>query len=554
MNRRSFVQHLGASLAAVTGMPAASNSTTIDSRSVNTDSRSIAGKKPQRGAALASRTMHEIQELLNTGAVTSEQLIREYLRRIEATNIKGVALRAVICTHPDALRDAQTMDKERRRGNLRGPLHGVPILIKDNIDTRDMPTTAGSLLMASHQPGSDAPLVKNLREAGAIILGKTNLSEWANFRSTRSSSGWSSIGGQARNPHVLDRSPSGSSSGSAIAVAASLCAAAIGTETDGSIVSPASNCGIVGFKPTVGLIDQQGIIPISATQDTAGPMARSVRDCAVLMNILQQPVHTDPYSATSSSAASSSAASPASRALPDHTAYLYPEALRGKRIGVDVSYKNHLPAVVELFEKNLKVLRACGAEIIECSLFSAVQKRTGSKEWDVLLYEFQRDLSAYLKSSGAPVHSLQELIDANIKNADRCMPAFGQEIFTEAVRATNSQEYTAALESTLAARGVIDDEFAAKKLDAVVCVTTGPAWCIDLINGDSPTSPSCSSPAAMSGFPHATVPMGFVRGLPVGLSVMSTANTDAQVLGYAYAFEQVSTARRDPTFATTVSL
>lgn len=554
MNRRSFVQHLGASLAAVTGMPAASNSTTIDSRSVNTDSRSIAGKKPQRGAALASRTMHEIQELLNTGAVTSEQLIREYLRRIEATNIKGVALRAVICTHPDALRDAQTMDKERRRGNLRGPLHGVPILIKDNIDTRDMPTTAGSLLMASHQPGSDAPLVKNLREAGAIILGKTNLSEWANFRSTRSSSGWSSIGGQARNPHVLDRSPSGSSSGSAIAVAASLCAAAIGTETDGSIVSPASNCGIVGFKPTVGLIDQQGIIPISATQDTAGPMARSVRDCAVLMNILQQPVHTDPYSATSSSAASSSAASPASRALPDHTAYLYPEALRGKRIGVDVSYKNHLPAVVELFEKNLKVLRACGAEIIECSLFSAVQKRTGSKEWDVLLYEFNRDLSAYLKSSGAPVHSLQELIDANIKNADRCMPAFGQEIFTEAVRATNSQEYTAALESTLAARGVIDDEFAAKKLDAVVCVTTGPAWCIDLINGDSPTSPSCSSPAAMSGFPHATVPMGFVRGLPVGLSVMSTANTDAQVLGYAYAFEQVSTARRDPTFATTVSL
>lgn len=554
MNRRSFVQHLGASLAAVTGMPAASNSTTIDSRSVNTDSRSIAGKKPQRGAALASRTMHEIQELLNTGAVTSEQLIREYLRRIEATNIKGVALRAVICTHPDALRDAQTMDKERRRGNLRGPLHGVPILIKDNIDTRDMPTTAGSLLMASHQPVSDAPLVKNLREAGAIILGKTNLSEWANFRSTRSSSGWSSIGGQARNPHVLDRSPSGSSSGSAIAVAASLCAAAIGTETDGSIVSPASNCGIVGFKPTVGLIDQLGIIPISATQDTAGPMARSVRDCAVLMNILQQPVHTDPYSATSSSAASSSAASPASRALPDHTAYLYPEALRGKRIGVDVSYKNHLPAVVELFEKNLKVLRACGAEIIECSLFSAVQKRTGSKEWDVLLYEFQRDLSAYLKSSGAPVHSLQELIDANIKNADRCMPAFGQEIFTEAVRATNSQEYTAALESTLAARGVIDDEFAAKKLDAVVCVTTGPAWCIDLINGDSPTSPSCSSPAAMSGFPHATVPMGFVRGLPVGLSVMSTANTDAQVLGYAYAFEQVSTARRDPTFATTVSL
>jgi amidase len=327
-------------------------------------------------------------------------------------------------------------------------------------------------------------------------------------------------------------------------VAASLCAAAIGTETDGSIVSPASSCGIVGFKPTVGLIDQQGIIPISATQDTAGPMARSVRDCAVLMNILQQPVHTDPYSA----------ASPVSRALPDHTAYLYAEALRGKRIGVDVSYKNHLPAVVELFEKNLKLLRACGAEIIECSLFSAVQKRTGSKEWDVLLYEFNRDLSAYLKSSGAPVHSLQELIDANIKNADRCMPAFGQEIFTEAVRATNSQEYTAALESTLAARGVIDDEFAAKKLDAVVCVTTGPAWCIDLINGDSPTSPSCSSPAAMSGFPHATVPMGFVRGLPVGLSVMSTANTDAQVLGYAYAFEQASTARRDPAFAATVSL
>jgi amidase len=554
MNRRSFVQHLGASLAAVAGMPVTSSSPTMNSRSSATDLNSSTGKKNQRGAALASRTMHEIQELLNTGAVTSEQLTREYLRRIEATNIKGVALRAVICMHPDALREAQTMDKERRRGNLRGPLHGVPILIKDNIDTRDMPTTAGSLLMASHQPGSDAPLVKNLREAGAIILGKTNLSEWANFRSTRSSSGWSSIGGQARNPHVLDRSPSGSSSGSAIAVAASLCAAAIGTETDGSIVSPASSCGIVGFKPTVGLIDQQGIIPISATQDTAGPMARSVRDCAVLMNILQQPVHTDPYSATSSPAASPSATSPVSRALPDHTAYLYAEALRGKRIGVDVSYKNHLPAVVELFEKNLKVLRACGAEIIECSLFSAVQKRTGSKEWDVLLYEFNRDLSAYLKSSGAPVHSLQELIDANIKNADRCMPAFGQEIFTEAVRATNSQEYTAALESTLAARGVIDDEFAAKKLDAVVCVTTGPAWCIDLINGDSPTSPSCSSPAAMSGFPHATVPMGFVRGLPVGLSVMSTANTDAQVLGYAYAFEQASTARRDPAFAATVSL
>lgn len=538
MNRRSFVQHLGASLAAVAGMPVASSSPTMNSRSSNTDLNSSTGKKNQRVAALASRTMHEIQELLNTGAVTGEQLTREYLRRIEATNIKGAALRAVICTHPDALREAQTMDKERRRGNLRGALHGVPILIKDNIDTFDMHTTAGSLLMASHSPKSDAPLVHNLREAGAIILGKTNLSEWANFRSTRSSSGWSSIGGQARNPHVLDRSPSGSSSGSAIAVAAGWCAAAIGTETDGSIVSPAASCGIVGFKPTVNVISQKGIIPISATQDTAGPMARSVRDCALLMNILQTPTQSDPYG----------------RALPDHTSFLFQDALRGKRIAVDLSYKNHLPALVHLFEQRLNVMREAGAVIVECSLFDTIRSRVGAKEWDVLLFEFQRDIATYLRESGAPKTSLKELVEANTSDAEHCMPLFGQEIFEEALKMSDAEAaYRAALETTLSVRGMFDDVFNASSLDAIVCITAGPAWCIDTVNGDMSSSPSCSSPPAMAGFPHITVPMGFIHDLPVGISFMSRAHTDAELLGMAYAFEQKTHALRAPRGLVSVS-
>lgn len=486
--------------------------------------------------------MHELLEELHRGTVTTERVTREYLRRIDAMNLKGPHLRAVICTHPDAMAEARRMDKERARGELRGPLHGVPLLVKDNIDTRDMPTTAGSVLLSAHRPAADAPLVARLREAGALILGKTNLSEWANFRSTRSSSGWSSIMGQTRNPHVLDRSPSGSSSGSGAAVAADLCAAAIGTETDGSIVSPASSCGIVGFKPTVGLITQKGIIPISATQDTAGPMARSVRDCALLMNVMQLPGTYEPLAPLAAT----------SRALPDHTSMLYAEALSGKRIGVDVSYKNHQPAVVALFERSMELMRRCGAELVDVSLFSAVRERAGSKEWEVLLYEFRRDLNAYLTSSTAPVRTLKELIDANTKNAARCMPLFDQEIFLEAERATDEAAYRSAVEATLGVRGVFDDAFAKDRLDAVSCVTTGPAWCIDPVNGDASVSPSCTSPAAMAGFPHVTVPMGFVRGLPVGLSIMSTANMDAQVLGYAYAFEQASKAIRRPAFATTV--
>lgn len=486
--------------------------------------------------------MHELLEELHRGTVTTERVTREYLRRIDAMNLKGPHLRAVICTHPDAMAEARRMDKERARGELRGPLHGVPLLVKDNIDTRDMPTTAGSVLLSAHRPAADAPLVARLREAGALILGKTNLSEWANFRSTRSSSGWSSIMGQTRNPHVLDRSPSGSSSGSGAAVAADLCAAAIGTETDGSIVSPASSCGIVGFKPTVGLITQKGIIPISATQDTAGPMARSVRDCALLMNVMQLPGTYEPLAPLAA----------ISRALPDHTSMLYAEALSGKRIGVDVSYKNHQPAVVALFERSMELMRRCGAELVDVTLFSAVRERAGSKEWEVLLYEFRRDLNAYLTSSTAPVRTLKELIDANTKNAARCMPLFDQEIFLEAERATDEAAYRSAVEATLGVRGVFDDAFAKDRLDAVSCVTTGPAWCIDPVNGDASVSPSCTSPAAMAGFPHVTVPMGFVRGLPVGLSIMSTANMDAQVLGYAYAFEQASKAIRRPAFATTV--
>lgn len=535
MNRRSFVHTASSSLLALLGAVA------TPAKERPSSSSSSSGTMNSRPDIL-NLAMHELLEELHRGTVTTERVTREYLRRIDAMNLKGPHLRAVICTHPDAMAEARRMDKERARGELRGPLHGVPLLVKDNIDTRDMPTTAGSVLLSAHRPAADAPLVARLREAGALILGKTNLSEWANFRSTRSSSGWSSIMGQTRNPHVLDRSPSGSSSGSGAAVAADLCAAAIGTETDGSIVSPASSCGIVGFKPTVGLITQKGIIPISATQDTAGPMARSVRDCALLMNVMQFPGTYEPLAPLTA----------ISRALPDHTSMLYAEALSGKRIGVDVSYKNHQPAVVALFERSMDLMRRCGAELVDVTLFSAVRERAGSKEWEVLLYEFRRDLNAYLTSSTAPVRTLKELIDANTKNAARCMPLFDQEIFLEAERATDEAAYRSAVEATLGVRGVVDDAFAKDRLDAVSCVTTGPAWCIDPVNGDASVSPSCTSPAAMAGFPHVTVPMGFVRGLPVGLSIMSTANMDAQVLGYAYAFEQASKAIRRPAFATTV--
>ncbi|MFM8473946.1 MAG: amidase [Candidatus Kapaibacterium sp.] len=535
MNRRSFVHTASSSLLALAG---AFTSTSKGSSFLAASSSVTMNSRP----VFPNLAMHELLEELHRGSITTERLTREYLRRIEAMNIKGPRLRAVICTHPDAMAEARRMDKERARGDVRGPLHGVPLLVKDNIDTRDIPTTAGSVLMASHRPAADASLVARLREAGALVLGKTNLSEWANFRSTRSSSGWSSILGQTRNPHVLDRSPSGSSSGSAVAVAAGLCAAAIGTETDGSIVSPASSCGVVGFKPTVGLVPQDGIIPISATQDTAGPMARTVRDCAMLMNIMQMPSQFDPLAPSTA----------VSLPLPGHTSMLYPEVLRGKRIGVDASYKNHLGEVVAVFEKSIDMLRLCGADVVEVTLFDTVRAHAGNKEWEVLLYEFRRDLNAYLASSHAPVGTLARLIEANTNDARRCMPLFGQEIFVEADRATDDGTYRAALETTLGVRGLFDDAFAKDRLDAVVCVTSGPAWCIDPVNGDSPTSPSCSSPAAMAGFPHVTVPMGFVRGLPVGLSFMALANMDAQVLGYAYAFEQASKAMRAPAFASTV--
>jgi len=490
----------------------------------------------------------ELQDGMGSGRWTARRITELYLERIEEIDRNGPMLRSVIETNPDALEIAEALDRERAGGSVRGPLHGIPILVKDNIATHDrMTTTAGSYALEGSIPPADSGVARALRAAGAIILGKANLSEWANFRSRRSSSGWSGRGGQCKNPYALDRNPCGSSSGSGAAGAASLCAAAIGTETNGSIVCPSSVNGVVGIKPTVGLVSRSRIIPISHTQDTAGPMARTVRDAALLLGCLTG-VDADDE------------ATPASRGNShnDYAQFLDPEGLRGARIGIAREFFGFHEKVDALMEGALEEISRRGAVLVD-PVEIATRRRMGGPSYELMLYEFKADLNAYLEALGpeAPVKSLAEIIDFNERNRGREMPYFEQEVFVSAEEKGPLSEaaYGEALADAmrLSRDEGIDATMNEHELDAIITPTEGPAWVTDLVNGDHYVGGS-SSPAAISGYPNITVPAGYVFGLPVGISFFGRAWSEPTLLRIAYAFEQATQLRVAPSFLATAEL
>lgn len=491
------------------------------------------------------RSIEHLQQAMTARKATSEQLVRAYLARIAKLDRTGPTLRSVIATNPDAIAQARALDAERRQGHIRGPLHGVPILLKDNIETADrMPTTAGSFALIDNYAVADAPMAARLRAAGAVILGKTNLSEWANIRSNRSSSGWSAVGGLVRNPYALDRTACGSSSGSGAAAAASLAAAAIGTETDGSITCPASINGLVGLKPTVGLVSRSRIVPISHSQDTAGPMTRSVRDAAILLQAI----------------AGSDPADPATREADahrtDYVAALEGASLAGKRIGVLRFAARFNPEVTALFDAALGQMKAAGATLVEIDAID--RTGLGEAEQTVLYTELKEDMAAYLAGTPAAVKSrtLADLIAFNKAEAAREMPWFGQETFekAEATKGTRDPGYVAAAAKAQRIAGAegIDRLLAADKLDVLVAPTVGPAWTADLVTGDHFSGGGAGSLAAVAGYPHLTVPMGLVKGLPAGLSFIGPAWSEARLLAIGYAYEQRAQARVAPTYGASI--
>lgn len=485
-------------------------------------------------------TVSQLQAKFRTGKYSAEQVTTLYLKRIAAIDKSGPSLRAVIELNPDALAIARQMDAERKAGKLRGPMHGIPVLIKDNIDSADkMQTTAGSIAMLGNIAVQDAFVVKKLREAGAVILGKTNLSEWANFRSTKSCSGWSSRGGQTKNPFILDHNPCGSSSGSGVAVSANLCTVAVGTETDGSITCPAAVNGIVGLKPTVGLISRTGIIPISHTQDTAGPMARTVTDVAVLLGSL---VGSDPLDAITNTSVG--------KTHGDYTRFLNKNALRGKRLGIEkkVQGDNHLMHRLQL--KVIDQLKGLGASVVEISYLDEINK-LGDAEFELMQYEFKAGLNKYLGTSKAPVKNLAAVIAFNKAQEDKAMPFFKQEILetSQEKKGLDSDEYKAARQkSHEGTKAIIDKALAENKLDAICGLTMGPACSIDNIYGDRWGSVFLTQPAAASGYPHITVPAGTVYDLPLGFSFFGAPFTEPELLGYAFALEQATLQRKKPLF------
>jgi len=482
-------------------------------------------------------TIAELHDRMQRGELTSEQLVSSYLERIEAIDRNGPQLNSIIEINPDALLTARSLDEEWRESGPRGPMHGIPVVLKANIGTADqMYTTAGSLALKNHRPATDAFLVSRLRDAGAVILGKANLSEWANFRSSRSSSGWSSIGGQTKNPYDTARDPCGSSSGSAVAVAANLTMVAIGTETDGSVMCPSGINGIVGIKPTLGLVSRSGIIPLAHSQDTAGPMARSVRDAAILLGAMTGTDAEDPITQNTQ------------ETIPDYTANLTADGLAGKRIGVIRSYygAGSNPDVEAIFESTIETLREHGAELVDSIEIDTTGM--GDAEGTVLRYEFKADLKQYLEQTGAPFDSLAEIIKFNEDNKETVMPFFGQErmLASQEKGPLTDDEYLAALEtSKRVSQSGIDDAMTEHDLDALIAPTNGPAWLTDHVNGDS-FHVGSSSFAAVSGYPNVTVPAGFISGLPVGVSFIGQAFSEKLLIEIAYAFEQASSVRRPP--------
>jgi amidase len=493
-------------------------------------------------------TVAELQAGMQSGKFTARGLAEKYLARIEAIDRGGPALRSVIETNPDALSIADALDKERKEKGPRGPLHGIPILIKDNIDTADgMMTTAGSLALVGAKPLKDSFVAEKLRAAGALILGKTNPSEWANIRCSHSTSGWSGRGGLTRNPYALNRNPCGSSSGSGAGVSANLCAAAIGTETDGSIVCPSSANGVVGIKPTVGLISRRGIIPISHTQDSAGPMARTVRDAAILLGAL---TGVDPQdSATLVSRG---------KTVTDFTRYLDANGLKGARIGVVRKYFGFSPRVDQIMEGALDALKQQGATVVDPADIETIGKM-GPNERIVLSYELKADLNAYLAGLGpaAPVHTLSEVIAFNDRHRDQELPYFGQDQFLAAEEKgpLTTKEYLDALENNhrMARAEGIDAVMDKFKLDALVGPTGGPAWVSDLVNGDAHGGGS-SQAAAVACYPSVTVPAGYIFGLPVGISFFGRAWSEGTLIRIAYSFEQAAKVRKPPRFLPTADV
>ena len=513
----------------------------------------VAGALVERARAagpheeLEDASIASLQAQMTSGGLTALALVQHYQTRIQNLDRKGPSVNSVLELNPDAEAIARSLDQERKAGHFRGPLHGIPVLIKGNIDTADkMSSTAGSLALVGAAPAQDATVAKRLREAGAIILGKANLSEWANFRSTQSSSGWSGQGGQTRNPYVLDRNPCGSSSGSGAAVSAAFCAAALGTETDGSIVCPAHQNGVVGIKPTVGLTSRAGVVPIAHSQDTVGPHGKSVADAAAMLGALTGVDPRDPATAAS-----------AGNSFTDYTQFLNLNGLKGARIGVmRAGVTGYSPETDAVYEDALDVLRAAGATLVDPADLATIDEiNSGADELVVLIYEFKRDLNTYLATrTGIPVHTLADCIAFNLAHADQELKWFGQELFELA----ESDPYTAAQynsslahERALGGSLGIDATLAGSNLAALVAPTGAPAWPTDLVNGDHFLGAS-SSPAAIAGYPIVNVPMGDSFGLPVGLSFFGTAWSEPDLIKLASGFEAAAKARKKPQFLPTL--
>ncbi len=542
MNRRTFVRH---SIAGGIGL--ASVNVTVAAKEISPANTSPANAPPA-AFELDELSVSELQAGMVSGKYTAQSLARKYLDRIDEIDKRGPAINSVIELNPDALSIASELDKERKAKGARGPLHGIPVLIKDNIDTQDrMTTTAGSLALGGSSPLQDSSVAKKLREAGAVILGKTNLSEWANFRSSHSTSGWSGRGGQTKNPYVLDRNPCGSSSGTGAAVAANLAAIGVGTETDGSVVCPSNANSLVGIKPTLGLISRAGIVPVAHSQDTAGPMCRSVTDAAILLGALAGADSRD--DATNASAGKSSS---------DYTKFLDANGLKGARIGIHRKGFGFNDAVDKLMNDCIDIIKKRGVIIVDPADIPT-QGKFDDSELEVLLYEFKADLNSYLASlgSGAPVKSLKEIIDFNEQYRDREMPYFGQDLMikAQAKGPLTEKAYRDALAKNhrMSRKEGIDFVMDKNKLDALIAPTGGPGWPTDWINGDHFTG-GYSTASAVAGYPHITVPAGYVFGMPVGISFFGRAWSEATLIKFAFAFEQATKARRAPQFLPSAKL
>lgn len=498
---------------------------------------------------LEERTIPELQTLMEKGTISSEKLVSWYIRRIGRVDRRGPKLRSIAEVNPDAIETARRLDKERKRKGPRGPLHGIPVVLKDNIATTDrMGTTAGSLALVGSRPKKEAFVVRQLREAGAVVLGKSNLSEWANFRSNGSSSGWSARGGQVRNPYVLDRSPCGSSSGSAVAVAANLAAGAVGTETDGSILCPSSANGAVGIKPTLGLVSRSGVIPIAHSQDTVGPITRTVTDGAIMLGAMAGADGDDPSTRTSSG-----------KLHRDYTKFLDGDGLRGSRIGIPrESYYGYSEKADAIAEEAIGRMRELGAEVIDPVNVPTARKMSSSEdEMTVLLYEFKADLNHYLSGlDSSRVRSLKELIEFNEENREKELRYFGQDLFLKAQKTggLKDRKYLKALKEDLrlSREEGIDLVMDRHHLDALVAPTTSPAWVIDLVDGDHGLG-GASQPTALAGYPAITVPAGYAFGLPVGITFMGRAYSEPILIRLAYAFEQATRHRAPPRYRRTTA-